>query len=321
VANRFPALCFVRASFDHSSREEYDRTMAGASRELFPTDRGLVARMAVAAVATPLVVLAALVAVVAVAPTRLVIGVGIAMVVGLFAAIQERAATVRARELAPEAAPELHAAVERLCVIANLPKPRIVLEQERQPNSWIVATGRDRARLHLTRGLVERLEPRELEAVIAHELAHLAHRDAIVMTVVGGPGAVLLSGGSLLAGRWIWPLQLGGLLAAAIGWVASLGTRALSRYREFAADAGAVAVTGNPAVLATALMKVSDGVHALPTRDLRVAAARDAFHLLPVARERALTATHPSLKARIARLERMEARLQSARPAVSDRGR
>ncbi len=94
---------------------------------------------------------------------------------------------------------------------------------------------------------------------------------------------MLLGGGSMLAGRWIWPLQLGGLIAAAIGWVASLGTRALSRYREFAADAGAVALTGHPAMLASALMKVSDGVHGLPTRDLRVAAARDAFHLLPVA--------------------------------------
>jgi heat shock protein HtpX len=295
--------------------------MAGASRELFPTDRGLVARMVVAAVATPLVVLAALVAVVAVAPGRLVIGVGIAIAIGLYLVVQERVATVRAHELSPGSAPELHAAVERLCVLADLPKPRIVLEQERQPNSWIVATGRDRARLHLTQGLVDRLEPRELEAVIAHELAHLAHRDAIVMTVVGGPGAVLLGGGSMLAGRWIWPLQLGGLIAAAIGWVASLGTRALSRYREFAADAGAVALTGHPAVLASALMKVSDGVHALPTRDLRVAAARDAFHLLPVARERRLTATHPSLKARIAKLERMEARLQSARPALSDPAR
>jgi heat shock protein HtpX len=291
--------------------------MAGASRELFPTDRGLVARMAVAGVATPLVVLAALAAVVVIAPTRLVVGVAIALVIGVFAALQEHAQRRPARALSPQDAPELHAAVERLCLIADLPKPRIVLERERQPNSWIVATGRDRARLHLTQGLVDRLEPRELEAVIAHELSHLAHRDAIVMTVVGGPGAALLAGGSALAGRWIWPLQLGGLVAAAIGWVATLGTRALSRYREFAADAGAVALTGHPAVLASALMKVSDGVHALPTRDLRAAAARDAFHLLPVARERRVTATHPSLKARIARLERMEARLQSARPALS----
>jgi heat shock protein HtpX len=291
--------------------------MTPAPRELFPADRGLVLRMVLAAVATPLLVVAALAAVAAAAPARVGVGVGIATIVGIVAAVRERGAAVRGRELDPEQAPALHAAVERLCVLADLPKPRIVLEDEAQPNSWVVAVGRERSRLHLTRGIVERLEPRELEAVIAHQLAHVAHRDATVMTLVGGPGAVLLGGGATVAGRGVWPLQIGALVALAIGWVASVGTRALSRYREFAADAGAVALTGHPAVLASALMKVSDGVLALPTRDLRVAAARDAFHLLPVAREgerswlpRALGATHPSLRARVARLERMEAQLQ-----------
>jgi heat shock protein HtpX len=298
--------------------QEYDRPMAGATRELFPTDRGLVARMLVAAVATPLIVLAALALVAVAAPGRLVVGVAVALVLGLYAGRKDRERRVRSRELGPADAPELHASLERLCVIADLPKPRLMLEDERQPNSWVVATRRDAARLHVTRGLLDRLEPRELEAVLAHELSHLAHRDAIVMTVVGGPGAALLGGGSAVAGRWIWPFQLGGLVAMAIGWIAGFGTRALSRYREFAADAGAVAITGNPAVLASALMKVSDGVRALPTRDLRAAAARDAFHLLPVARERGLSATHPPLRARIARLERMEAHLQAARPALSD---
>lgn len=298
--------------------------MRSGRRELFPTDRGLVVRMALAAVGSPLLVLAALAAVVALAAPKVMVGVGLALVVGIVVAVNERAAAVRGREPTPEEAPELHAVVERLCVLADLPKPRIVVEPERQPNSWVVAVGRDRARLHLTRGLLDRLDPHELEAVIAHELAHVAHRDATVMTVVGGPGAVLLSGGTTLAGKWIWPLQLGGLVALAIGWLASVGTRALSRYREFAADAGAVSLTGHPAALASALMKVSDGVGHIPTRDLRVAAARDAFHLLPVGSERsgplprALAATHPSLKARIARLERMEARLQSARPALDD---
>jgi heat shock protein HtpX len=294
--------------------------MAVRRRELFPTDRGLVARMVLAAVATPLVVLAALAVVVAAAPTRIVVGVGIACAMGIGGALRERNAVARGREVSPAEAPELHAAVERLCVLADLPKPRIVVEDERQPNSWIVGAGRRRSRLHLTRGLLDRLDGAELEAVIGHELAHVAHHDAAVMTVVGGPGAVLLGGGRRLAGRWIWPMQLGGLAAYAIGWIASVGTRALSRYREFAADAGAVALTGRPAALASALMKVSDGVMAIPARDLRTVAGRDAFHLLPVAREertrlpRALAATHPTLQARIARLERMEARLQSARP-------
>jgi heat shock protein HtpX len=205
--------------------------------------------------------------------------------------------------------------IERLCVVADLPKPRIVLEDERQPNSWVVSVGRDNARLHVTQGLLDRLDAHELEAVVGHELAHIAHRDATVMTLVGGPGAVLVGGGARMARGGVWPMQIGAIVAWAIGKVASVGTLALSRYREFAADAGAVALTGNPAALASALMKVSEGVVAVPSRDLRAVAARDPFHLLPVAEAKnALLATHPSLEARIARLERLESRLQTFRP-------
>jgi heat shock protein HtpX len=284
-------------------------------RKLFPADHGLTVRMLAAAVATPLVVLAALFALVLIAPVKLLIGIAIAAVVGIASAVRARADAVRGRELTPSDAPELHAVVERLCVVADLPKPRILLEAERQPNSWVVSVGRDNARLHVTQGLLDRLDAHELEAVVGHELAHIAHRDATVMTLVGGPGAVLVGGGARMArGGW-WPMQIGALMAWAIGKVASLGTLALSRYREFAADAGAVALTGNPAALASALMKVSEGVVAVPTRDLRAVAARDPFHLLPVAETRnALLATHPSLEARIARLERLESRLQTFRP-------
>jgi heat shock protein HtpX len=284
-------------------------------RKLFPTDHGLTVRMLGAAVFTPLVVLAALALLVLIAPTKLLIGIGIAAVVGTVSVVRARADAVRGRELTPAEAPELHAVVERLCVVADLPKPRIVLEDERQPNSWVVSVGRDNARLHVTQGLLDRLDAHELEAVVGHELAHIAHRDATVMTVVGGPGAVLVGGGARMArGGW-WPMQIGAIVAWAIGKVASLGTLALSRYREFAADAGAVALTGNPAALASALMKVSEGVVAVPSRDLRAVAARDPFHLLPVAEAKSrLLATHPSLQARIARLERLESRLQTFRP-------
>jgi heat shock protein HtpX len=271
--------------------------------------------MVAAAVATPLVVVAAVAAVVWVAPVNLLIGLGLAAAIGIVAAVRERAEAADGREVGPADAPELHGIVERLCVVADLPKPRIVIEDEPQPNSWIVSLGRGHARLHVTTALLDRLEPNELEAVVGHELAHVAHRDATVMTVVGGPGAVLAGGASRMARGGVWPLQIGALVALAIGRVSSVGTLALSRYREFAADAGAVALTGNPAALASALMKVSEGVVAVPTRDLRAVAARDPFHLLPVARvKHALLATHPSLPARIARLERLESRVQTFRP-------
>jgi heat shock protein HtpX len=282
--------------------------------QLFPRDPGLTARMVAAAVATPLAVLALLAAIVMFAPARIVVFVALAGVVGVVAAVKDRERAMVAGT--HEAGPEVHAVVERLCLAADLPKPEVVVHTERQPNSWIVWTGRGRFRLHLTEGLLEALEPRELEAVIAHELAHVAHRDATVMTVVGGPGAVLLDGGQSIMKGW-WPMMLGGIVAMAVGWVGSLGGRILSRYREFAADAGAVALTGSPAALASALTKVSEGLVGIPSRDLRAVAARDAFHLLPVAEsEHRLPATHPPLAARIERLQRMEARLQSARPGL-----
>jgi heat shock protein HtpX len=283
-------------------------------RPLLSTDYGLTVRMVAAAVLTPVLVAAAVAAVVLLAPLKLIVGLAIATLVGVVVTVRDRASKADGRDVTPAEAPELHAIVERLCVVADLAKPRIVVEDEHQPNSWIVSVGRDRARLHVTRGLLERLDPSELEAVVGHELAHVAHRDATVMTVVGGPGAVLAGGGSRMMRVGVFPVNIGGVAAFVIGWLAGLGSLALSRYREFAADAGAVALTGNPAALASALMKVSDGVLALPSRDLRDVASRDPFHLLPVRRERRLLATHPSLTARVARLERLESRVQSFRP-------
>src|SRR5690349_2500520 len=280
--------------------------------QLFPRDLGLTLRMVLAAVVTPLVVLAALALVAAVAPVRIDIFVAIAAVIGIGMALNDRERTRSAREGEP-APPEVVATVERLCLASDLPKPEVVVNAERQPNSWVVWMGRGRYRLHVTAGLLELLAPAELEAVLAHELAHVAHHDAAVMTAVGGPGAVLLQGGAKISRGW--PMWIGGMVAMAVGWLGSVGGRILSRYREFAADAGAGALTGNPAALASALTKVSGGLVAIPSRDLRAVAARDAVHLLPVAPagEYKLPATHPPLRARIERLQRMEATLQSAR--------
>ena len=171
-------------------------------------------RMAVVGLVTPLLVLAALAAVIAYAEWKVIGVVFIALATGTVMAARERAdAASRGRRLTPAEAPELHAIVERLCVVADLPKPAVVLEDETQPNSWIEGTTRGGFRLHLTQGLLDLLEPRELEAVIAHELAHVANRDAAVMTVVGGPGEALLSGGLRVAGHGWFPLiVVGGAL-------------------------------------------------------------------------------------------------------------
>jgi heat shock protein HtpX len=268
--------------------------------------------MLLAAVGTPLIVLASVAVIVLVAPTRLVIGIGIAAAIGIGGALNERGRRPQAEPVSVDEAPGLHAIVDRLCVVANLPKPEIVIEPEKLPNSWIVGLSRGRARLHVTEGLLALLSPSELEAVIGHELAHLAHRDAVVMTAVGGPGAVLLDGGRRsMRGGWI--VMFGGFVAAAIGWVSQLGTQTLSRHRELAADAGSAALTGRPAALASALRRISGELRLIPHEDLRLAASRDVFHLLPVDEESGWTATHPPLAARIERLERLEREMQSAR--------
>jgi heat shock protein HtpX len=271
--------------------------------------------MVLAAVVTPLLVLAGLAAIVLLMPTKIVVIVGIAIVVGVVMAARDRE-QIRAARGGTYGHAELEATVERLCLAADLPKPVVVVSSQRQPNSWVVWTGGGGYRLHVTEGLLAALEPSEVEAVVAHELAHIAHRDAAVMTVVGGPGAVLLRGGFRIARGGFWFGMAGAVVAAAVGWVGSLGGRILSRYREFAADRDAVALTGNPAALASALTKVSDGLVAIPARDLRAAAAMDAFHLLPVSPKGdfGLPATHPPLRARIERLQRLEAALQSRHP-------
>jgi heat shock protein HtpX len=277
--------------------------------------------MVLAAVLTPALVLLAVAAVAWLLPLKIFGGLLIVAAVGVVSAVRERRRDARAEVLADGSEPALQAAVQRLCLMADLPRPDIVVRAERQPNSWIVdAPGRP-ARLHVTRGLLDLLDPSELEAVLAHELSHVAHRDATVMTVVGLPGAVLVGGvhGRGWAAGW-FPLQIGMGLAALIGHAGELGTNLLSRHRELVADAGAAALTGRPSALASALMKVSGELARIPTADLRAAAARDVFHLLPTSGEGRgplgrLVATHPTLQQRLAALERLERGLQRGRHA------
>ena len=277
--------------------------------------------MVLAAVLTPALVLIAVAAVAWLLPLKIFGALLFVAAIGIVSAVRERRRGTRAEVLAAGEEPELQAAVQRLCLMADLPRPDIAVERERLPNSWIVdAPGRP-PRLHVTRGLLDLLDPAELEAVLAHELSHVAHRDATVMTVVGLPGAVLLSGvqGRGWGGGW-FPLQIGMGLAALIGRAGELGTNLLSRHRELVADAGAAALTGRPSALASALIKVSGELGRIPTADLRAAAARDVFHLLPTSGEGRgplgrLVATHPTLEQRLAALERLEGRLQRARHA------
>ena len=250
--------------------------MTSSQHKVVVKSWSLAVRMVLVAVLTPLIALGLLVALVLVAPPHILIGVAVALAVGV--SIQVGRFRKRrhpdGRVLARGDDPELFALVDRLCALAEVPAPELVLRAERQPNSWVVHLPGSRPRLYLTTGLRELLTPDELAAVIAHELSHIANRDALVMSVVGMPGAVML--GARRA------FTFDGLPVVAIGMIANVGTSILGRYREFAADAGSAAITGRPSALASALMKVSDSLDQIPAGDLRAAAALNAFNLVPI---------------------------------------
>jgi heat shock protein HtpX len=255
------------------------------------------------------------------------LAVGVVAAVAVFQLFTSRRlamGALRAYEVTPEQEPELHAVVDRLCALAGVAKPAVALSDSDVPNACAVGRSKKTATLIVTRGLVRRLEPTELEAVLAHELAHVEHGDAAVMTVaafVGVVAGLIARVGTkivYIAGRarGLYQFLLVALAFIALStatWFLSLVlTRSLSRYREFAADRSAAQLTGNPSALASALAKVSDAVGGsggIPVDDLRRASALNAFYFAPVAAAKAasskMLSTHPSTAARLERLARM----------------
>ena len=265
--------------------------------------------MILVAILTPLTAVALFGAVVVLLPPHFLVGLALAL--GIGALIRIVAYTARStpdgRVLTERDDPELFALLDRLCVVADLPRPEVVRARQRQPNSWVIHRPRRRPRLYLTTALRDLLTLDELQAVLAHELSHVANRDALVMSVVATPGSIMLNvrGGGL-----------DGALVMAIGALSRVGTSMLSRHRELAADAGSAAITGRPSALASALLKVSDSLQRVPTKDLRAAAAMNAFnlvaapprgrwHVRPLHR---VTATHPALTRRLDALAALEHR-------------
>jgi heat shock protein HtpX len=228
--------------------------------------------------------------------------------------------SIGAHEVTPAQAPELHAIVERLCVQADLPKPRIAVADTPVPNAFALGRSPRNATVCATTGILARLSPAELEAVMAHELSHVRHRDVLVMTIASffaTLAAMVAQFGILFGGgrdRESQPAVAVVLLVSVAVYVISYFlTLALSRYREFAADRGAALLTGRPSALSAALMKISDAMERIPSRDLRAAGELNAFFIVP-ARVRgalgSLFATHPPLDKRLERLARLEAGLQ-----------
>ncbi|WP_406093053.1 zinc metalloprotease HtpX [Kitasatospora purpeofusca] len=238
--------------------------------------------------------------------------------------ITERA--MGAHRVTPEQYPQLHGAVDRLCALADMPKPRVAVADNDMPNAFATGRNPQNAVVCVTTGLLRRLEPEELEGVLAHELSHVAHRDVAVMTVAGFLGVlagamtrIAMYGGFMGGGRnnndsnaAIAALVVP-LVSIAVYAISFLLTRLLSRYRELAADRAAAQLTGRPSALASALTKVTGQIAAIPTQDLRRAQPYNAFYFAPAlsAREAAtqLFSTHPSLEQRLAQLAKISSEL------------
>lgn len=227
-----------------------------------------------------------------------------------------------AREVSEQQAPELHSIVDRLCQQADMEKPRVAFADTRVPNAFATGRSPSHSVVCVTRGLLDELEPREVEAVLAHELSHVAHRDVTVMTVAGVTGVVaglmmrsayyMGIGGRGRQNNGI-PIQLAFMLVGVIVYALSFVLiRALSRYRELAADRGAALLTGQPSTLASALVKISGEMSRMPEKDLRASSNANHLALIPAVNGRTvkqLFSTHPSLPQRLEQLRRIEAQL------------
>ncbi|SEL69257.1 zinc metalloprotease HtpX [Streptacidiphilus jiangxiensis] len=302
------------------------------SRTRFAPDRGLTTRMLITMFLIGLLFVAfvglLLVALRGAWPIVVILAGGL-FVAQFWFSDKIAAFSMGAREVSPQEYPELHGTIDRLCALADMPKPRVAVADTDMPNAFATGRNEKNAVVCVTTGLMRRLEPEELEGVLAHELSHVAHRDVAVMTIAGFLG--VLAGIITRVGLQFG--MFGGFndrdnrdndntavaaivviaVSAIVYAISFLLTRLLSRYRELSADRSAALLTGRPSALASALTKVTGDIAAIPTQDLRKAQPYNAFYFAPAlsAREVAANAfsTHPSLEQRLEQLGKISAEL------------
>jgi heat shock protein HtpX len=245
------------------------------------------------------------------------------LLVQLFASDKIGLAAMGAHEVTPEQAPELHAIIERLCVQADLPKPKVAMAETQVPNAFALGRSPKNATVCVTTGILQLLSPAELEGVLAHELTHVQNRDVVVMTIASFFAMIaayivqfgFFFGGdddSEEGGLGVLGLILVSLVVYAVSFVL---IQTLSRYREYAADRGSAVITGRPSALASALLKIAGVSERIPSQDLRATQQLRAFYIYwPSARE--IFGSHPPIEKRVAALQRLEAQLQGV-PAAA----
>lgn len=299
-----------------------------ATKRTIETDAGLNVRMIITGLS--LVILYAIIVGVLVSlgvSTSIVIVMAAAMLFSQYFFSDKIAMfSMHAHVVTPAEEPTLHAIVDRLCLLANMPKPRVGVAESDIPNAFATGRSPKAAVICATRGIMSRLSDEELEAVLAHELSHVAHRDVAVMTIASGVG--MLAG--LVSRMAMWGAMLGGdrnsnngnnaavvelgimLVSMVVSVVAFLLTMALSRYRELSADRSGAILIGKPSVLASALVTITGDMGRIPRTDLRKAEGMNAFFFAPAlapGSAASLFSTHPSLEQRLDQLNKLEREL------------
>ena len=299
----------------------------------FINDRGLTARMTLVLFLLGALFVALIVGLMYVFPSYAIIigvvGLGIAWF-QWYRSDSLALKAMRAREVTPEEAPELHGVIDRLCALADMPKPRVAIAYTDMPNAFATGRSPSHSVVCVTTGILDRLTAEEMEGVLAHELSHVAHRDVLVMTLAASAGIIagmstrgaqygaIFGGGGDRRGNNnnnsngvpLWLIAL--VLSLVVYAVSFFLTRLLSRYRELCADRSGAYLTQKPSALASALTKISGDVASIPTKDLRGMQSMNAFFITPAVRGlglKTLTSTHPSLEERLEQLAKVSAEL------------
>jgi heat shock protein HtpX len=301
-----------------------------ATKTRFAPDRGLTSRMVLVMFLIGLLAVAFVGVLIAFVPPQSlpIVLVLAALLLGAQFFFSDKIATfaMGAHEVTPEQAPELHAMVDRLCAMANMPKPRVAIAETTVPNAFATGRNPNNAVICVTTGLMRsrNLTNEEIEGVLAHELSHVAHRDVLVITIASFLG--ILAG--MIARMAFW-LGIGGnrgrrddnaalaelviMLVSVVTYAISfLLVRALSRYRELAADRAGAHLTGNPMALASALQKITGDMGKIPQQDLRAAEPYNAFYFAPALTGQSvmsLLSTHPTTEKRVEQLIKISGEL------------